>query len=216
MPPLESTLPLVSVREAFEMLPEAERFRQLYASDVLMLDGLDPKCRRGLTAPNAAYASEMRANRIGFEFERPWNGRALTGMALTVHQRAVVRRFASTPPGGRESISRYLRLDWSGQSPTLRSGTARDHGSHTPPRPIHPNGKRVITVREAARLHSFPDWFAFHATKWHAWRGIGNSVPPRMAHGVAARLADMLDVRPRGRHILPPGDPRTIGYQVAW
>jgi DNA (cytosine-5)-methyltransferase 1 len=33
-------------------------------------------------------------------------------------------------------------------------------------------------VREAARLHTFPDWFQFHRTIWHGFREIGNAVIP--------------------------------------
>jgi DNA (cytosine-5)-methyltransferase 1 len=43
-------------------------------------------------------------------------------------------------------------------------------------------------VREAARLHSYPDWFRFHVTKWHGFREIGNSVPPLLGRSVAAEV----------------------------
>jgi DNA (cytosine-5)-methyltransferase 1 len=46
----------------------------------------------------------------------------------------------------------------------------------------------VITVREAARLHGFPDWFAFHTTRWHGFRQVGNAVPPPLAHAVAGSV----------------------------
>ncbi|MDP9201437.1 MAG: DNA cytosine methyltransferase, partial [Gemmatimonadota bacterium] len=49
-----------------------------------------------------------------------------------------------------------------------------------------------ITVREAARLHSFPDWFVFERAKWHALRQIGNSVPPRLARAVAEEIINVL------------------------
>ncbi|MFM7369406.1 MAG: DNA cytosine methyltransferase [Sphaerospermopsis kisseleviana] len=51
-----------------------------------------------------------------------------------------------------------------------------------------------MTVREAARLHSFPDWFRFHPTKWHGFRQIGNSVPPLLAQAVAAEIIKVLNV----------------------
>ncbi len=51
-------------------------------------------------------------------------------------------------------------------------------------RPIHFSEPRVITVREAARLQGFPDWFRFHKTKWHSFRGIGNSVCPFVAEAI--------------------------------
>lgn len=85
-------------------------------------------------------------------------------------------------------MSRYLRLDPRGICNTLRAGTASDHGAFTTPRPIHPFSPRCITVREAARLHSYPDWFRFHVTKRHGFRQIGNSVPPLLARAVASKI----------------------------
>lgn len=112
----------------------------------------------------------------------------LTGCMRSLHSPSVVRRFAMTEPGGREPVSRFFRLDWRGISPTIRAGTGPEHGSHTAPRPIHPEIPRCITVREAARLHSFPDWFVFHGTRWHGFRQIGNSVPPLLGMAIAANV----------------------------
>lgn len=215
-PPVERAGAPISVEDAFALLPNAARFDELYSGDILLLDRLDRAGRERMAEGGSPYASKMRSTKAAKGFVRPWNRRAITGMALTRHEATVVRRFESTKPGERESVSRYARLVWAGQSPTLRSGTGADHGSHTPPRPIHPDGSRVITVREAARLHSFPDWFSFHATKWHAWRGIGNSVPPFLAEAVIGKVAERLDVRDNEREPLPWGDPLTIGYEAVW
>jgi DNA (cytosine-5)-methyltransferase 1 len=51
-------------------------------------------------------------------------------------------------------------------------------------------------VREAARLHSYPDWFRFHATKWHGFRQIGNSVPPLLGRAVASVLLQAMNIVP--------------------
>ena len=75
---------------------------------------------------------------------------------------------------------------------TLRAGTDSARGAFTSPRPIHYRFPRVITVREAARLHSYPDWFRFHATKWHGFREIGNSVPPLLGRAVAGEIMKAL------------------------
>jgi DNA (cytosine-5)-methyltransferase 1 len=80
------------------------------------------------------------------------------------------------------------RLDWEGFCPTLRAGTASDRGGHTAARPIHPEFPRVITVREAARLSSFPDWFQFDLTKWRGYRQVGNAVPPLLAYAVGKQI----------------------------
>lgn len=46
----------------------------------------------------------------------------------------------------------------------------------------------MITVREAARLHGYPDWFRFHVTKWNGFRQIGNSVPAPLGRAVGAAI----------------------------
>ena len=47
---------------------------------------------------------------------------------------------------------------------------------------------RVITPREAARLQSFPDGFVFEGPMGQAFKQIGNSVPPIMAHALARTI----------------------------
>lgn len=104
----------------------------------------------------------------------------VTGCMETQHTEKVVRRFSEILQGECDPISRYPRLSWGQPGTTLRAGTGSDLGSFQAARPIHPTQNRVITVREAARLQGFPDWFLFHATKWHSFRMIGNSVSPDM------------------------------------
>jgi DNA (cytosine-5)-methyltransferase 1 len=53
---------------------------------------------------------------------------------------------------------------------------------------IHPTLDRAITVREAARLQSFPDKFVFTGTKDSQFQQVGNAVPPLLAKGIAEQL----------------------------
>jgi len=116
----------------------------------------------------------------------------VSGCIGTIHSPAVVKRFSKVPEGGIDSVSRMPRLDRSGLCPTLRAGTGPDRGSFQALRPIHFSEPRVITPREAARLQGFPDWFRLGATKWHAFRGIGNSVSPFVARALFDVLARKL------------------------
>jgi DNA (cytosine-5)-methyltransferase 1 len=150
---------------------------------------------------SSSYARGLRLDHADGDLSTPrvWDRRVLTGVAGTAHSPGMIQRLAALPPGQRDSQSKLPRLDLNKPSPTLRAGTGRDHGSHTTVRPVHYESPRVITVREAARLHSFPDWFRFHTTRWHALRQIGNSVPPGMARAVGRSIIASMSVAPRRR-----------------
>ena len=115
----------------------------------------------------------------------------LTGCRLSAHTESTRKRFARTHEGEYEAVSRFFRLARNAVGPTLRAGTDRQNGSYTAARPIHPITDRCITVREAARLHSFPDSFEFNSTVWHGFRQIGNAVPPRLAKAVGTSILEL-------------------------
>ena len=169
-------LPLTpTVWDAIGDLPEAEQYEEL-----LERDWVDAKFGRP-----SEYAKTLSMA----------NGKrtlTLTSSLRTIHTAESEKRFAKTRHGCVEGISRFLKLDPAGYCNTLRAGTASDRGAFTSPRPIHPHTPRCITVREAARLHSYPDWFRFHVTKWHGFRQIGNSVPPLLARAVALQVIAVL------------------------
>lgn len=116
----------------------------------------------------------------------------VSGAVATEHSREIARRYAVVPGGDSDPITKSYKLEWDGQCPTLRAGTGMDKGAFQAVRPLHPGKGRVITVREAARLQGFPDWFAFHQTKWHSFRMIGNSISPFVSKTVLARIGAKL------------------------
>lgn len=181
-----------TVSQTLDDLPNVDEFPELLSSDRLMLS------RDQLAALEEAASTYVRSlrKRYGLEYPRLWDRADLTGCQRTLHSRAVRARFATLAPGAEDERSRTSRLEGVGLAKTMRAGTGRDHGSFTAPRPIHHNYSRVVTVREAARLHSFPDWFQFHVAKWHALRQIGNSVPPRLAGAVARSVVKALSYEP--------------------
>lgn len=57
---------------------------------------------------------------------------------------------------------------------------------------IHPTLDRAISIREAARLQTFPDSFVFCGSKDKQYQQVGNAVPPIMAKSIAKKLASVL------------------------
>lgn len=61
---------------------------------------------------------------------------------------------------------------------------------------IHPTQCRSLTPREAARIQSFPDWFRFSESRTHAFRLIGNAVPPLVSEAVGIAVLKCLQTKP--------------------
>lgn len=183
-----------TVWEALADLPAIENHPELLRQEA---------CLAAYGEPLGEYAAVMRGWQRwddDFSYLRVWNPQWLTSSLRTLHSEPSVQRFRETPVGTVEPVSRFFRLAPDGVCNTLRAGTASNRGAFTSPRPIHPVHPRCITVREAARLHSYPDWFRFHHTKWHGFRQIGNSVPPLLAKAVAQEIVKVLPVKPYGSH----------------
>ncbi len=188
--------------DALGDLPNADYFEKL----------LDGDCVQSASyGEPSKYAAELRCLTNGcwqLGYVRNWAPSSLTSSARTIHTPISKRRFALTRPGEVEPISRFFKLSSNGLSNTLRAGTDGARGAFTSPRPIHYTYNRCITVREMARLHGFPDWFRFQATKWHGARQIGNAVPPPLAHAIASSVVKALGLKinkPRD-HALQLGD----------
>lgn len=82
---------------------------------------------------------------------------------------------------GHRHLDTYGRMAWDKPSPTI---TAR-FDSFSRGRFGHPELDRTITLREGARLQTFPDSFEFLGSKVEIARQIGNAVPPALAEHVA-------------------------------
>ena len=175
-----------SCSDALADLPDAEGFEALKHGDTV---------RAGPVRDPSPYAAALAADAtVGFSHARAVDPSRMTASARAAHTPATRERFAATPPGAVEDVSRFYRLHPDGIAPTLRAGTDAERGAHTAPRPIHYAAARCVTVREMARLSGFPDWFRPHATVWHGAREIGNAVPPPLARAVAAKVASALGV----------------------
>jgi DNA (cytosine-5)-methyltransferase 1 len=178
---------VVTVRDAIGDLTKLskEAFPQLFDTDELQLDQKQPT----LEAQPSEYVLKLEQV---FSSPPTTNPHLLTGCCFTRHTPSVIQRFEATTPGTTEPESRLYRLKWNGVARTLRAGTGSDKGRHTAARPIHPTQARVLTVREAARLSSFPDWFRFHQRIWRGMRQVGNAVPPLLALAVGEAIYQCL------------------------
>jgi DNA (cytosine-5)-methyltransferase 1 len=74
----------------------------------------------------------------------------------------------------------YLRLDENKPSPTV--------GNFRKSMFIHPTEDRGLSLREAARLQSFPDWYRFKGGISSAQQQIGNATPPLLAKAIAMQI----------------------------
>ena len=78
---------------------------------------------------------------------------------------------------------KYKRLSWDELSRTITAHIAKDGYWY-----IHPEQHRTLSIREAARVQTFPDWFRFAGQPSHRLAQIGNAVPPLAAEYVGAAL----------------------------
>ncbi len=178
-----------TVWEAIADLPEPEKYSELYHRDWVVAE-------YGKPSNYAAVLRSISFSEDDYAYKREYDPRLLSASLRTKHTAESIERFRQTPLGQREKISRFHKLHPDGVCITLRAGTDKHRSSFTSPRPIHPYTPRCITVREGARLHSYPDWFRFHLTKWHGFRQVGNSVPPLLAKAIAAEIIRALGVSP--------------------
>lgn len=213
----ESELPLgPTVLDALADLPNLDRFPSLRRRDDVRLSPETLAAGEGAASEYARRLRGLARDAADLSWPREWDRALLTASRRTDHTADSVRRFRATAHGETEPISRFYRLDPRGLCNTLRAGTGSERGAFTSPRPLHPTLPRVISVREAARLHSFPDWFRLHETKWHGFRQIGNAVAPLVGRAVASKIVAALGLAPPvPTEAAPLGDRRLLRFNMS-
>lgn len=100
---------------------------------------------------------------------------------------------------------KYKRLAWTELSRTITAHIARDGYWY-----IHPDQHRTLSIREAARVQTFPDWFRFAGYPTTQFRQIGNAVPPALATAIGQSIASGLRRKSR------PEESRFRSELVRW
>jgi DNA (cytosine-5)-methyltransferase 1 len=149
-----------------------------------MLDVLEVHRSEGLTAHVSRHHSERDLR----DFDRLKEGES-SKQAL---KRGEEMEF---PYDRSQFMDRYTRQHRDQLCSTIVAHLSKDGLMY-----IHPTQRRSLTVREAARVQTFPDWFSFPSSKLISYRLIGNAVPPLLAQaigrGVRQYLSAALPARP--------------------
>jgi DNA (cytosine-5)-methyltransferase 1 len=161
------------------------------------------------------YAKSNEAEKQYLDFIKPRNKNAiLTGHVARSHQLSDIKLYEGIPEGcssahiidsGDPKLAglagfikykmdsfrdKYKKMSWDNPSLTVFAHLQKDGN-----RFIHPDSRqaRTITVREAARLQSFPDDYEFKATGNIRFKYIGNAVPPILSLAIAKAIYGKLN-----------------------
>ncbi|MBL6440605.1 DNA cytosine methyltransferase [Streptococcus suis] len=131
-------------------------------------------------SPQTQYQVEMRANS---------NIETLNNHKSPKHPESTIAKIRETTPGKPmyKNYKQRIRLAWDIQSPTQLAGGIRPQFQFG-----HPDQPRGLSVRERARIQSFPDDFIFVGGVVQGRVQTGNAVPPLLAYSVAQELLKTL------------------------
>lgn len=136
-------------------------------------------------APENEYQKSMRTG-----------SRSLNNHEIILHKEKTRKIVSMVPDGGNYKdlpqelwTTRKVHIAWTrmnSKKPCFTIDTGHNHH-------FHYRANRVPTVRESARIQSFPDKFIFTGKKTSQLRQVGNAVPPLMAEALAKKITEKLE-----------------------
>ncbi|WP_298442868.1 DNA cytosine methyltransferase [Ferrimicrobium sp.] len=170
----------VSLREAIGDLPVLDPTRDEVGSAVLAYDGpisdFQRRARKGCDGESCSVIYDHLTRAVRSDDLEAF--RLMKPGTLYSDLPAELRRY-------RADIfdDKYNRLDWDGLSRSITAHIAKDGYWY-----IHPEQHRTLTVREAARIQTFPDHFRFAGARSHQFAQIGNAVPPAVGEVIGGAI----------------------------
>jgi DNA (cytosine-5)-methyltransferase 1 len=158
-------------------------------------DAISDLCflKSGEGAEIQEYACPPQSN---YQKQLRMDSRYLFNHIATNHSLSALNRLQMIPPNkGKEVLPRELLTKsiysgtWTRMSMNETSVTITTRfDTPSSGKFTHPYLNRAITVREAARIQSFPDTFRFYGTKGSQMKQVGNAVPPLLAKAIATAI----------------------------
>lgn len=152
-------------------------------SDLPSLDKNDDPSKYK-TEPTSKYQKEMRKNcDMVYNHEQTFHTEETKNLISHVPQGGSIKDLPESLRGNRKYSSLLRRMNSKSQSNTIDTG----HRTY-----FHYKENRILSVREAARIQSFPDNYIFSGSKVNQYKQVGNAVPPLLAEQVAKAIVDYL------------------------
>ena len=171
----------------------SSKYSTIYFNRVESLDYLVPSERKRIFISNFKIqkpVSNMTTQSVGAALQGLPNPESLhvkKNHKILPPSRNMAKKIPRTPPGGalvyfqggkNRTYRNYIRLENDSSAPTVMGKS----------RFIHPLDNRLCTVREHARLMSYPDEFSFHGPTVWQYNMVGESVPPLISKAIANQV----------------------------
>lgn len=173
--------PYVTVRDAISDLPVLELPKPRIKMMDEPMDYTKPKTEYQIWARSR---SNGKVNNHITRWHRPIDLKIFSIMKGGDKWKDIPPRFRKRIGYNDESFhDKWKKLSWDQPSWTVVAHLHKDGYMY-----IHPEQLRTISVREAARLQSFPDWFVFTGSRGAQFKQVGNAVPPLMSKALARQV----------------------------